>query len=141
VAGFGDDGPMLADGRPILTQVDYQCLFGGGSSITTTWFGSVESVDVVAAWYRRTLDGYVERASNDWVRQRSTGTDLVVVAAAGQWPEGTPAPTHGWSAQFRTLVMQSSIMSGVGADQASRSQPHRPRRWLRLPSFLRRRPG
>src|SRR3712207_1932823 len=104
-------GGMIDDGRPVLEQVDYQCLSAAGASVTTTWFGSAEPVEVVAGWYRRTLYGYVERAPHDWARQRDTGTDLVVGAAAGQWPGGTPAPAHGWGAWFRTLVMQWSFVS------------------------------
>ncbi|GAA1040269.1 hypothetical protein GCM10009557_61090 [Virgisporangium ochraceum] len=83
---------MIADGGPALRQVDYQCLSAAGAAVTSTWSGSEEPVDAVAAWFRHTLDGYVERAPNDWVRQRDGGTDLVVVAAAGQWPgSGRPA--------------------------------------------------
>jgi hypothetical protein len=100
---------MIADGKPALEHVDYQCLIGADSSITATWFGSGEPVEVVAGWYRRNLDGYVERAPNDWIRQQASGTDLVIVATAGQWPEGTPAPAQGWSDQFRTLVLESSM--------------------------------
>jgi hypothetical protein len=110
VVAVADDGAMSADGKPAMEQVDYQCLLGVSSSITATWFGSDEPVEVVAGWYRCNLDGYVERAPNNWVRQRASGKDLVVVAAAGQWPEGTPAPGRGWGDRFRTLVLESSMV-------------------------------
>jgi hypothetical protein len=105
---------MSADGKPALEQVDYQCLLGVSSSITATWFGSDDPVEAVAGWYRRNLDGYTEQAPNDWVRQQVHGTDLVVVAAAGQWPEGTPAPGRGWDSRFRTLVLESSMVRSAG---------------------------
>jgi hypothetical protein len=111
--------------RPTLHQVDYQCLSATGTSVTSTWFGSGEPVEVVADWFRHTLDGYVEQAPNDWVRNRPGGTDLVVVAAAGQWPAGTPTPSRGWGEGFRTLVMQSSITS----HGAPVTRPPDRRRW------------
>jgi hypothetical protein len=110
VAAVADDGAMSTDGKPALEKVDYQCLLGVRSSITATWFGSGEPVEVVAGWYQRNLDGYAEQALNNWVRQQASGTDLVVVAAAGQWPEGTPAPGREWGDRFRTLVLESSMV-------------------------------
>ena len=96
-----------------MEHVDYQCLLGSVSSISATWYGSDESVEVVAAWYRRNLDGYRERKPNDWLRERDGGADLVIVAAAGSWPQGTPAPARGWGDRFRTLVLESSMTRGA----------------------------
>lgn len=104
---------MNVHGKPTLAQVDYQCLLGTGSSITATWFGSDEPVETVAGWYRGHLEGYAEQTPNHWLRERPDGKDLVVVAAAGCWPEGTPTPSRGWDERFRTLVLESSMTHGT----------------------------
>jgi hypothetical protein len=101
---------MSADGKPALEQVDYQCLMGVDSAISIRLLGSDEPVEVVAGWYRRNLDGYAEQAPNTWMREQPGGKDMVVVGAAGQWPDAMPAAARGRGDRFRTLVVESGMV-------------------------------